>query len=279
MIHICMERALHLLWSSMNFRGRYGTLKDVAINATTIAVALLIASSLMTPISAQTVVICIEADRTHVSPGEILTARVAVDPAGKGISAVDLELSFNPSILEALSISRGRLLGEDVIELFSEVNNTTGTIRYVAARIGPTIPPTPKEILISIDFRVKQNAAPTSAMIVVNRIGISDEKIADVRDLVIRNATIAITTVSATTSTPPTAVTPTIITTRIAAGHFQSPAGSAQMTMAYIESRDAINQTLLLVAFMVAILTIFVCVTLLVAARRRRRKPIIVHVE
>ncbi len=45
----------------------------------------------------------------------------------------------------ASSINKGPLLGENVIELYNEINNTEGVIFHVAARVGSTIPPTRKK--------------------------------------------------------------------------------------------------------------------------------------
>ncbi|MEM2148959.1 MAG: cohesin domain-containing protein [Ignisphaera sp.] len=225
---------------------------------------------LFASIEAQTVTVYIEINKMKVSPGETFLANVIIDPAEKGISAVDVILSFNPEVLEALNISKGRLLGENVIELFSEINNTAGIIHYVAARVGATTPPTPKEILASIVFRVKQNAKPINTTISIARIGIADERIADIEYINTKNVTISIARPTIVTTSPTTVIT---ISTSFSS-YFPTTT-----PIIITEGRETVSLVILLSMLLIIISILAISILLLTASKRKRRKPIVVGVE
>ncbi|MEM1550302.1 MAG: cohesin domain-containing protein [Candidatus Bathyarchaeia archaeon] len=233
---------------------------------------------LLTSANAQIVTVYIETDRMDVYPSETFSANIIVDPGEKGISAVDIILSFNPEILEALSINKGSLLGKNVIELFNEINNTEGVIRYVAARVGPTIPPTPKEVLITITFRVRQDVEPINTTLIITNIGIADEKNSDIEDIAIGNATISITSTTATT----TITVPPITTTTVAmtvTSYFPTPMRSIQMTTITVEGRGIMNLVFLSVMLIIAVSVIVIGVLLVIELKKRRRKPIVIGIK
>jgi len=224
---------------------------------------------------AQTVEVYIETSKAEVSPGESFLAQVVIDPAGRGVSSVDITLSFDAKVLEALKVERGPLLGENVIELFSEINNTSGTVRYVAARVGPTTPPTPRGILISITFRVKQGAGSTKTILSIADIGLADEKPAEIKNIAIRGLTITISSM-ATTVTTSTTLTTTVTTTTII--YFTTHPPLTQTTTMIVERQETMNLLIILLAFLAAFLAVIATI-LLITSRRRERKPIVIGVR
>ncbi|MEM3407089.1 MAG: dockerin type I domain-containing protein [Nitrososphaerota archaeon] len=85
---------------------------------------------------------------------------IKVDPKDFGISSGEMILRFNPSILQAIEISRGNLLGDNPLEGMRQIDNINGMIKYAIARVGPTPVPTPNGTFATITFEVKRGATP-----------------------------------------------------------------------------------------------------------------------
>lgn len=222
---------------------------------------------------AQAVEAYIWADRVEVSTGETFLVQVVIDPAGKGISSADITLSFNASVLEVLKVERGPLLGENVIELISEIDNTAGTVRYVAARVGVTIPPTPKEALISLTFKVRQDAESTKTDLSVKDIGLADEKPAEIKNIISRGLTIRVKSMETTTISP-TPQVPTVTVTTTSYIPIHPP--QTQATTVIIERRET-GFAIILLTFLL-VLVIIVAAAILISSTRRR-KPVIIGVR
>ncbi|MEM2057336.1 MAG: cohesin domain-containing protein, partial [Thermoproteota archaeon] len=85
----------------------------------------------------------IVSEKDQVGPREIFTVKVDITPEyGVGISAADVTVSFDASVLEALSIDEGTLLGDSPLSVMRKINNSEGFVRYAAARQGSTPVPT-----------------------------------------------------------------------------------------------------------------------------------------
>jgi len=75
----------------------------------------------------------------EVSHGDTFTIEIVVDPKGEEIYAVQYDLYFNPSILNATSQTQGTFLSQDgveTIEVINVINNTIGKIEYSETRTG-----------------------------------------------------------------------------------------------------------------------------------------------
>jgi len=106
----------------------------------------------------------------EVSQGDTFTIEIVVDPKGEEIYAVQYDLYFNPSILNATSQTQGTFLSQDgveTIEVINVINNTIGKIEYSETRTGES-GITNSGVVASISFEA------------IGTSGLSDLKLGDV---------------------------------------------------------------------------------------------------
>ncbi len=108
--------------------------------------------------------------------GILIKVSIEVVPANWGVSGAEVQVSFDPQKLEAVSIKPGSALGANPIEGMSKIDNAQGTIIYALARQGETTAPGQKGALADIEFRAKTGAAG-SARIEKSKVELSDENI------------------------------------------------------------------------------------------------------
>jgi len=126
--------------------------------------------------------------QTAKSAGQIKVS-IEVIPAGWGISAAEVRVSFDPTKLEALSVQAGDALGQKPIQGVLKIDNAQGTIIYALARLGETTAPGVKGVLANLEFRGKSGATGT-AKIELTRVGLSDENFQDITGVKYEGATI-----------------------------------------------------------------------------------------
>jgi len=110
----------------------------------------------------------------NAQAGSQIKVSVEVVPAAWGISGAELQVSFDPQKLEAVSIKPGSALGANTIEGMSKIDNAQGTIIYALARQGETTSPGARGVLANIEFRGKSGASGTTK-IELTKVGLSDE--------------------------------------------------------------------------------------------------------
>jgi len=99
---------------------------------------------------------------------------IEVIPAGWGVSAAEVQVSFDPTKLEALSIQPGEALGPKTISGAQKIDNDRGTIVYALARQGETTAPGVRGVLANLEFRGKSGATG-NAKIEITGVGLSNE--------------------------------------------------------------------------------------------------------
>jgi len=77
-----------------------------------------------------------------------------INPAGIGISAADLHISYHPVAFEVLGIRVGSALGSETLTAVEKIDNGVGELSIAIARIGETSVPSNADTLIFIDIRV-----------------------------------------------------------------------------------------------------------------------------
>ena len=107
-------------------------------------------------------------------PSSQIKLSIEAVPADWGISAAEVQVFFDPTKLEAVSIKAGSALGANPIEGMSRIDNGQGIIIYALARQGETKAPGASGAIANIEFRAKTGAAGT-ARIELTRVGLSDE--------------------------------------------------------------------------------------------------------
>ena len=125
---------------------------------------------------------------------EEFNATVYVNPGGRGISSGEVDLAFDPNVLEVIKVYPGNLLGENPIQGMKEINNTAGTLGYALARVGETVPPTPAGSFAIVEFKVKGNVSNGNHSITVSRVGLADENLSRIENIETKNAVIKIIT-------------------------------------------------------------------------------------
>jgi LysM repeat protein len=131
------------------------------------------------------------------------------------LSAIELHLSFNPSVLEVISVTNGGFVVAD----FSAQNvfdNTAGTIDYAVAQMNRA-PAQGSGALLNISFRAKTNGSSTVTLRATQAVP-SGLLLSDVNGMAIQASWVAgnvnVGTAAVVTPTPvtPTPVTPTSTT-------------------------------------------------------------------
>ena len=128
----------------------------------------------------------------EISAGEEFTIEIKVEPEGRGVSGGEINLEFNPNILEVINIETGDLFGPDPLIGIKEINNETGLIKYALARKGKTKVPTSPGIFATINLRVLEGVKEGTSKLTLAKIGLADENFKDIKEIKIQGASIIV---------------------------------------------------------------------------------------
>ncbi|MBN1190171.1 MAG: hypothetical protein JXA46_10495 [Dehalococcoidales bacterium] len=117
--------------------------------------------------------------------------KVEVTPDDWGLSAAELQLSFDANALEGLNIQPGDALGDNPITGAQKIDNDSGTITYALARVGETPKPGSQGVIASIDFKVKSGSAGITEVKIV-KAGLADESFKDIQGIKCSSAAIGL---------------------------------------------------------------------------------------
>jgi len=106
-----------------------------------------------------------------VHKGQQCELRVEVNPNGEGISAGEVNVSYNTQAIEMVRLEPGDLLGPNAIEGVKLIDNEKGKIRYALGRQGITHPPTKQGTFVVLVLRIRDSGNEGSYA--VNIIGAS----------------------------------------------------------------------------------------------------------
>lgn len=95
-------------------------------------------------------------------PGEEVEVRLALVPVSQGLSAVDVEITFDPAVVQVLSVEPGDLLGTEPLVVVKEIDNENGVVRLAMARRGASPTPSPGGTLAHISVQVSETATSGS---------------------------------------------------------------------------------------------------------------------
>jgi hypothetical protein len=135
------------------------------------------------------------------NPGGEVNINTDVKPAGWGVSAGEINISFDPRVLEAVDIKPGNLLGTNALVGAKTIDNTKGIITYSLARVGATSKSDSQSTFASTTFKVKPGTSGTSS-IKLAKVGLSDENFKDIQGLSLDEATVNLSVASS----PPTSI-------------------------------------------------------------------------
>ena len=86
-----------------------------------------------------------------VEAGTSQTYEIAINCLEDGCIAFDITLRFDPALVQIDEVRIGPYLGENAIEVDSNINNEAGTVRLAAVALGQ-LPPPQDNILLRLDF-------------------------------------------------------------------------------------------------------------------------------
>ena len=127
----------------------------------------------------------------QVGPGDEFTVEVRVDPMGKGISAVEINLEFPRKMVAVRSVQPGPLLGPEPLTGVKNINNMAGIVQYAIARIGPTVVPTEPGTVAVMTFVVTA-MEPGNYMLELRKAGLADEKFEDIPNVIVSSANLSV---------------------------------------------------------------------------------------
>ena len=154
-------------------------------------------------------IISVEPSYLKVSPSDVFTVNITIDPDGVEILGAQYTLYFNNS-LNATSQTKGPFLSQDgasTMEISNVINNTIGKMDYGEFRSGVDYGINTSSVLATITFEAKK--AGTSSLSLSNVI-LSDEAGVQIPGVLINNGSCKIEAVA---QTPTLIPTPTLTST------------------------------------------------------------------
>jgi len=149
----------------------------------------------------------IKPETQMVGAGENFTFNVSFDPAGDGFVGGSIILKFNASVIQVNAVNPGDLLGEEYYEApTNEIDNTNGTVRYEAVRLGGISPPAPAGNFTVISASVREDAPSGTYYLNITKAEFADENGDPIPGIVVENG--SITVLAPDTTAPTTEVTP-----------------------------------------------------------------------
>lgn len=127
----------------------------------------------------------------ELQPGQTFSLKVEVKPSGWGASGGEVNLAFNPAVLQAVSIEPGDFFGPNPIVGLERVDNQEGTIRLALARVGQTAVPSSAGALATVDFRVLDSVTSGTYDIELDA-GLADQDFQDITGFTTQGATISV---------------------------------------------------------------------------------------
>lgn len=130
----------------------------------------------------------------EIKAGEQFEVEVQVKPGKQGVSAVEINLSFDPQVVQVIDIKPGTLLGDGPLPGILNIDSEAGTISYSLARIGATEAPTPAATFAVITFQVLNSAEGGDYELSPTGVGLANENFEDIQDIRITGASVRVKT-------------------------------------------------------------------------------------
>jgi len=129
----------------------------------------------------------------EVMAGENFSVGIYFDPAGDGFVGGSIILKFNASVIQVNAVNPGDLLGEEYYEApTNEIDNTNGTVRYEAVRLGGISPPAPAGNFTVISASVREDAPSGTYYLNITKAEFADENGDPIPGIAVENGTITV---------------------------------------------------------------------------------------
>ena len=106
--------------------------------------------------------------------GEVISVSLVINPAGEGISAVDITLGFKGGAFETVSMTPGTFLGADPLSVVNSVDVDTGEAQFVLARKGSTEVPSATGDVFTLQMKVAEGASSDFVAVLVTSVELAD---------------------------------------------------------------------------------------------------------
>lgn len=168
-------------------------LKAKTIRLSMFIALLLIPTILAGSVIAQAVEVYFEPSTIQVEPGQQFEVNIMVNPHGYGISACEINISYDQDAFTLINAQIGDLLGDDPVVGLEDIESP-GTILYAIARRGSTTPPTPTGTLLTLTFQVNSEAQSGSKNIEVVSVALVDENFQSIANVATSSLTVEVST-------------------------------------------------------------------------------------
>ena len=128
----------------------------------------------------------------EANPGDELTIHIEVKPSGWGVSGGEINVVFDPNVLQAVAVEPGGFLGSSPIVGLEQLDNQAGEVRLALARVGETEVPSPSGVLATVAFKVLDSADSGIYEIELTVVGLADENFQDISGFAVQGAAIQI---------------------------------------------------------------------------------------
>lgn len=107
--------------------------------------------------------------------GDTAQFKITVTPNANGISGGEVNLRFDPSAINIVSVDPGDLFGANPLVGTKQIDNQKGTLKYALARIGQTQKNTPTSTFAMVTVKVLSSAKTGSYNLSLFSIGMANE--------------------------------------------------------------------------------------------------------
>ena len=128
----------------------------------------------------------------QVTPGEQFKVEAPVKPGKQGISAGEINLSFDSQAMQVVEVKLGELLGKRPLAGILNIDNEAGTLSYSLARIGETTAPTSDTTFAVITLQILNSAQPGDYELSFTSVGLANENFEDIPNIQVKGASIKI---------------------------------------------------------------------------------------
>ena len=123
-------------------------------------------------------------------PGDEISIEIKVKPSGWGVSGCEVNLDFDPDIMEALAVEPGTFLGDTPLVGMNRIDNQSGWLALALARVGVTSVPSPTGVLATANFKVLDSAKSGSYKLDLTKVGLANEDFQDITQFTVQGTII-----------------------------------------------------------------------------------------
>ncbi len=146
--------------------------------------------------TAAAAVVSVVPSTQNVAPSSTFNVDVAIDPAGNLVKGVEINLKFDPAVVQIDSVIIGNFLGSSPQEFLNLVDNTSGTV-HLAYTVNPTYPAVSSPgTYATLNFKVKSNAPNGASPLHLTAAKLANDTGADIPGVAANDGTVTVNPVT-----------------------------------------------------------------------------------